>query len=86
MVCLGGMCEGGVCLGATVLPVWFMKHSFGAAPLYIDPAQLLGVGTSKGKLHVFDLGRGEVCAVAQFTAHKTHDGAQDPLFGQLGKQ
>ena len=66
----------------------FMKqhfHPFGVAPMS-HPTQLLGLGTSKGKLHVFDLSSSEVCAVAQFTAHMAHSGEQDPLFGQLGKQ
>lgn len=55
-------------------------------PPFSYPVQHLGLGTSKGKLHVFDLGSGEVCAVTQFTAHMAHAGKQDPQFGQLGKQ
>lgn len=58
-------------------------------PLMLHPlplAQLLGLGTSKGKLHVFALGSEEMSAVTQFTAHKAQDGEQDLQFGQLGKQ
>ena len=75
----------GVCVRACVcVPVQLLSHPWILHPLPL--AQLLGLGTSKGKLHVFALGSGEMSAVTQFTAHEAQDGEQDPQFGQLSKQ
>ena len=51
--------------------------------------QLLGVGTSQGKLLVLSLDSsrgGAVCPVSVFVAHQPQPGKHDSRFGQLGKQ